>query len=91
MATSNSSKQVSSLPTASVRDGMLDHVKTIRQSIKEGATGFLFAAVMPDGELNWFAAGDLDRYDAATYRAAIQLKQCAIHFALSGHAAQGSH
>lgn len=85
MATTHSSKQISSTPATSfeVRSGMLDHLKTIKQAINEGATGFLFAAVMPDGELNWFAAGSLDCYDATTYRTAIDLKERAIQFALS--------
>lgn len=91
MATSNSSKQVSSVPAVMVRQGMLEHLKAIKQSISNGATGFLFAAVMPNGELNWFAAGDLDRYDAATYRAANQLARDAIHFAMNGSTAPGHH
>lgn len=39
----------------------------------KGATGFLFAAQMPDGSMRWIAGGDLIGYDSATASAAMQL------------------
>jgi len=84
MAEANISKTVAPISLSDARRsaGMLDEIKTIRQAVKNGATGFLFAAVMPDGDLFWFAAGDLDNYGTNTSSIAMRLYQKALRFAV---------
>lgn len=84
MATMDSSKPVTTCPAFDQQTGMLEQITLVRQAIKNGATGYLFAAVMPDGQLNWFAAGDLDDYRMDTSRAAMRLYQEAQRFAVPG-------
>ena len=83
MAEANISKTVAPFPPSGARKsaGMLDEIKTIRQAIENGASGFLFAAVMPDGDLFWFAAGDLDDYGTKTSSIAMRLYHKALRFA----------
>jgi hypothetical protein len=59
-------------PTINKQAAMLADLTSAADMLK-GATGFLFAAKMPDGSMSWIAGGDLICYDNATAGAAMQL------------------
>lgn len=62
-----------SITNVSKQAAMLVDLNDAAQAITQGATGFLFAAQMPDGSIQWMAGGDLVGYDSATAGAAMRL------------------
>lgn len=77
MAKSNSTAR----PTINKQAAMLADLTSAADMLK-GATGFLFAAQMPNGEMKWIAGGDLLAYDHKTSSAAmglyIEAQRCAL-------------
>ena len=55
------------------------------QIINQGATGFLFAAVMANGEMKWMAGGELVCLNQETASAAMRLYVEAQRKALGGN------
>ncbi len=68
MAKTNSTARLSVAKLVAMRDDLNSAAK-----ILNGATGFLFAAQMPNGEIKWIAGGDLLSYDSKTASAAMRL------------------
>lgn len=60
-------------PSTTKQAAMLADLNDAAQAITKGATGFLFAAQMPDGSIQWMAGGELAGYDNATAGAAMRL------------------
>lgn len=77
MAKTNSTDR----PTINKQAAMLADL-TSAADMLNGATGFLFAAQMPSGEMKWIAGGDLLCYDGKTSSAAMRLyieaTQCSL-------------
>ena len=61
------------ITNANNQAAMLADIKDAAQAITKGATGFLFAAQMPDGSIEWAAGGDLVGYDNSTAGFAMSL------------------
>ncbi|KXB30786.1 hypothetical protein AT959_08635 [Dechloromonas denitrificans] len=61
------------ITNATKQAAMLADLNDAAKAINQGATGFLFAAQMPDGSIQWMAGGELAGYDNATAVAAMQL------------------
>ena len=60
-------------PSTIKQAAMLADLNDAAQAITQGATGFLFAAQMPDGSVQWIAGGELAGYDNSTAGAAMRL------------------
>lgn len=60
-------------PSTAKQAAMLADINDAAKAITQGATGFLFAAQMPDGSMSWIAGGDLAGYSNATAGAAMRL------------------
>lgn len=60
-------------PSTTKQAAMLADLNDAAQTITQGATGFLFAAQMPDGSMKWMAGGELSGYDNATAGVAMRL------------------
>lgn len=59
--------------TSTKQAAMLADLNNAADIISQDATGFLFAAQMPDGSIQWMAGGELAGYDNATSGFAMRL------------------
>lgn len=59
--------------TSTKQAAMLADLNNAADIISQGPTGFLFAAQMPDGSIQWMAGGELAGYDNKTSSAAMRL------------------
>lgn len=61
------------ITTINKQAAMAADLSNAAEIINQSATGFLFAATMANGEMRWFAGGDLLAYDNKTAAAAMRL------------------